>query len=292
MSWYSKYLSVIGKPIATVSPQILSEIQNNIQQLSWNDHPLASIVVIAHNEEHTLLSCLWSLSDNICDFPIEIIGVDNNSTDSTPNIFDAAGIRWFWEKNKSCGYARQCGLTNARGKYYLSIDSDILYPRAYIQTMVNHLRKPGIVAISSRYNYIPDNRHGRFTLKIYEMLRDTNLFLQSFQRPELSVRGGVFAYNLKYGRAVGYRVDIIAGEDGSMALGLKRYGKVIFIYRRKARAATFIDRGNSKERLFKNFLAGVLKSLKSPWRYFIKKRAYEDKPFNLIRTTENCDLIK
>lgn len=288
MSWYSRYLSVSGKPLDMVSDKVLSEIKNKIRRLNY-DKPVASVVVIAHNEETTLLSCLWSLSENICNFPIEIIGVDNNSTDRTREVFDAVGVKCFWEEKKSCGYARQCGLNHAKGNYYLSIDSDILYPKQYIQTMVDHLRKPGISAVSSRYNYIPDNRHRRFSLKVYEFLREAHVFCQSFQRPELSVRGGVFAYKTEYGRRVGYRVDIITGEDGSMALGLKEYGKVRLIYNQKARAVTYISRASRKESLSKNLLNGILKSIRSPGRYFVKKSVYKDKPSNLINAVKNSD---
>jgi glycosyltransferase involved in cell wall biosynthesis len=243
---------------------------------------VASIVVIAHNEENTLLSCLWSLSENICDFPIEIIGVNNNSTDRTAEIFDALGVPWFWEERKSCGYARQCGLNHARGKYYISIDSDILYPPKYVQTMVDCLREPGIVAVSSRYSYIPDKKHSKVALTIYEFLRDKHIFLQSINRPEISVRGGVLAYDKELGLRVGYRVEIKVGEDGSMALGLKKYGRIKLINDRKARAMTFTRTLDAKGSIFYNLKAAALRYLKSPSRYFIKKEKYDDVESNLL----------
>lgn len=282
MKWYAQYLSVFGKPLDRVSEETLSIIRNNIRQKRSDDRPLVTVAVIAHNEETTMLSCLWSLSENICDFPIEIIGVDNNSTDRTKDVFASVGIRCFWEEKKSCGYARQCGLDHAKGKYFLSIDSDMLYPKSYIQTMVKHLRESGTVAVSSRYDYIPDKNHNRLLLTIYECLRDMNIFFQAFQRPEISVRGAVLGYVTKYGRQVGYRVDIIAGEDGSMALGLKNYGRIKLIYGRKARAVTYIVRGNAAENLYRNFFRGVVKSIKNPLRYFTKKSKYEDRPSNKI----------
>ena len=41
-----------------------------------------------------------------------------------------------------------------------------------------------------------------------------------------NVRGMVFAFQTDTAHKVGFRTDIIRGEDGSLALGLKKYGKI------------------------------------------------------------------
>ena len=89
------------------------------------------------------------------------------------------------EYEHSCGYARRCGLNHARGKYYICIDSDTMYPKKYIETLVKTLEKPDTVAVSSLWSYIPDKQHPWLAVKIYEFLRDLHLLLQSFKRPEL-----------------------------------------------------------------------------------------------------------
>lgn len=75
MVWYFKYLKVFEKPFNTVSQDIIDEVRNKLQLLQSPDPHLW--VIIAHNEQTRLLSCLWSLSDTICKYNIEIIGVDN-----------------------------------------------------------------------------------------------------------------------------------------------------------------------------------------------------------------------
>ena len=42
---------------------------------------LASIVVIGYNEKMHLQEFLWAISEIKCKCPVEIIGVDNDSTD-------------------------------------------------------------------------------------------------------------------------------------------------------------------------------------------------------------------
>ncbi|BDW78250.1 hypothetical protein BFINE_40450 [Bacteroides finegoldii DSM 17565] len=51
-------------------------------------------------------------------------------------------------------------------------------------------------------------------LKLYEATRDLHLWLQSFKRPELSVRGLVFAYRTDLARKTGIRTDIIRARTG------------------------------------------------------------------------------
>ena len=66
------------------------------------------------------------------------------------------------------------------------------------------LEQPGVVGVSSLWSYIPDKDHSSFGLKIYEAARDLHLWMQSFKRPELSVRGLVFAYTQSMPRKRAY----------------------------------------------------------------------------------------
>ena len=86
MKWYSKYLQVYEQPFASAPPEVVGFVKKKLRKLSENKQPLASVVLICHNEETRLLSCLWSLCDNECDFPIEILAVNNNSTDRTEAV--------------------------------------------------------------------------------------------------------------------------------------------------------------------------------------------------------------
>jgi glycosyltransferase involved in cell wall biosynthesis len=282
MSWYKKYLSVYEKSLSETPKKTISEIRSKLKKLEC-ENPLVSVVVIAHNEEKRLLGCLWSLSETTCKYPLEIIGVNNNSTDRTADVFEAVGLTYYMELQQSCGYARRCGLEHAKGKYYICIDSDTMYPPRYIETIVDELKKPGVVAVSSLWSYIPDKDHPWWGLKIYEFLRDTHLFIQSFKRPEYSVRGLVFAYEIEYGRKVGYRVDIKRGEDGSMAFGLKKYGKIAFERKPRARAVTGYGTVSADGSFFNSFKIRIIKYLKGFRKYFTSIKEVKDEDSNLIK---------
>jgi len=280
MPWYSKYLTVFEKPFEDAPATVVEEVKRKLQQMR-SEYPIATLVVIAHNEETRLLSCLWSLSDNLFSYPIEIIGVNNNSSDNTAEIFKKLCITTYFEPKKGAGFARACGLLHARGKYYLSLDSDTLYPPYYIETIINSLIKPGIVGVCSLLSILPNNQHSWLGLFIYEFFRDIHIRAQFYKRPELSARGAASAFQTKFGRKVGYRGDLIRGEDGSMILGLKKFGKIKLITSRKARALTPVNFSESDKSLLRRFLRLALQSMQKFSTYLTKKEYYEDDPSNI-----------
>lgn len=279
--WYDKYLSVYGKPFSEVPHDVVEGTRERLAKLQ-SENPLASIVVIGYNEETHLQACLWAISDIVCNYPVEVIGVDNDSNDRTAEIFEKSGIPYYTEYQHSCGYARRCGLQHARGKFYFDVDSDTLYPPLYYELMIEQLLKPGVVAVSATWTYFPDEKHGKLGLKLFELCRDLFLYVQHFKRPELSVRGLVFAYNADYGRKEEYRVDIIRGEDGSMALSLKKYGKIKFVRDRRCRAITGYGTIGDQS-LWQSFVQHVKIQSKGISRIFYKKDHYEDSDDNLVK---------
>ena len=227
---------------------------------------------------------MWSLSDLKSRYPIEIIGVNNNSIDKTEEIFKKSGIRYFNEQKNGCGFARLCGLKQARGKYHLNIDADTLYPSDYVDVMVSALKEKGVVAASASWGYIPDKDHSRFSIWLYTCARDIFLFVQSIKRPELSVRGLVFAYHTELAQKVGIRTDIIRGEDGSLALGLKKFGKIAFVRDKKAKAMTGYGTLSADGTLFESFKVRSKRALKNFLLVFSKSDSYKDEDSNLIKS--------
>ena len=141
MEWYDKYLSIYEKPYSEVPQTVVEGCRERLAKLQSNE-PLVSIVIVAYNEERRLPACLWSLSEQQCKYPIEFIGVDNESKDRTAEIYQAFGVPYYTEHQHTCGYARQCGLNQAKGRITMCIDCDTMYPPHYIELMVDNLQQP------------------------------------------------------------------------------------------------------------------------------------------------------
>ena len=281
VSWYDKYLSIYGKSLDDIPEETLDDIKGKLTR-KQNSNPLVSVVVIAYNEERRLAACLWSLSELQTQYPIEILGVNNNSKDRTEEVYQRLGLPYFNEQKQSPGYARQCGLEHTKGKFHFCIDADTFYPPRYVDLMMTKLIKPDVSCVSSFWSFFPDEKHSRFGLFLFELIRDAFLFVQHFKRPELCVRGMVFAFNVEYARQVKIRTDIRRGEDGSLALSLKPYGKIAFLYHRDARPVTGYGTIGSQS-LWQSFVQHVKIQGKGISRIFFKKDHYEDSEDNLVK---------
>ena len=278
--WYDKYLSIYGKSFEDIPNSVLDEIKGKLAA-KQSAEPLISIVVIAYNEEKRLAACLWSLSELQTKYPVEILGVNNNSKDRTEEMYQRLGLPYFNETQQSPGFARQCGLEHAKGKYHFCIDADTFYPPRYVDLMMTKLECPDVSCVSSFWSFFPDERHSTLGLFFFELIRDTFLWVQHFKRPELCVRGMVFAFKTDLARQVKIRTDIRRGEDGSLALSLKPYGKIAFLYNRKARPVTgygTLNEGNLLHSLWNR----ARFQMKGISRIFYKIDYYEDTEENMM----------
>lgn len=279
-NWYDKYLSIYGKSPEEISDSVWDEIKSKLAQKQSRE-PLVSVVVIAYNEEKRLAACLWSLSDLQTKYPIEILGVNNNSKDRTEEVYQRLDLPYYNETQQSPGFARQCGLEHAKGKYHFCIDADTFYPHRYVDLMMTKLERPDVSCVSSFWSFFPDENHSRFGLFLFELIRDTFLWVQHFKRPELCVRGMVFAFKTDLAQKVKIRTDIRRGEDGSLALSLKPYGKIAFLYNKKARPITGYGTLNESS-LLHSLWNRIRVQMKGFSRIFYKTDHYEDTDDNMM----------
>lgn len=91
--------------------------------------PILTIVVCTYNREDWLPSCLSSLESQCDDDSIEVLLIDNNSTDATATIaHDFAerlpNFRYIFEGVQGLSHARNRGFREARGQFVAYIDDD------------------------------------------------------------------------------------------------------------------------------------------------------------------------
>lgn len=90
--------------------------------------PRYSIIVPAYNEGGFLAATLTAIMESTAALggPVEVIVVDNNSTDSTAAIARDFGARVVAEPINQISRARNAGARAARGPYLIFIDADTL----------------------------------------------------------------------------------------------------------------------------------------------------------------------
>ncbi len=114
-----------------------------------------SVVVPAYNEEKYIGACLQSLLENAPNAFLEIIVVDNASTDGTARVAKQfPGVRVVPEPKKGLTQARQRGLLEAQGTHIAYLDADTRLSPSWLRTVrKNFAANPNLVALSGPYDY-------------------------------------------------------------------------------------------------------------------------------------------
>jgi peptidoglycan/xylan/chitin deacetylase (PgdA/CDA1 family) len=121
-----------------------------------------SIVVPAYNEAELLPGCLASLLAQDYAGPIEILVVDNASTDGTADVARGLGVRVVPEPVRGYGRALRRGFASATGNVICATDADTIVPRDWISRFVfAYDAHPDVVAVGGGIEFTNANLKGR-----------------------------------------------------------------------------------------------------------------------------------
>lgn len=113
--------------------------------------PLVSIVITTKNEEKNIANCLKSIQEQTYK-NIEIIVVDNNSTDKTKSLChpDRSGripLRFF-SHGPERSAQRNFGVKKAKGEYILYLDADMILSKDIIKNCIKRVQNnPDVIAL-------------------------------------------------------------------------------------------------------------------------------------------------
>lgn len=103
--------------------------------------PMATVVVPVYNTACWLQEALDSIDQQECRSDLEVILVDDGSTDESPQISQryarsAPAARYVRQQNAGLGAARNHGMRLATGRYLAFLDSDDIYPPRALDTLI------------------------------------------------------------------------------------------------------------------------------------------------------------
>ncbi len=266
--WLAKFQFPF-KRFEDITEETFSQINKKLMQLS-HPSPLVSIVIIAWNEETNILRCIASLSETVTDYPLEIIVVNNNSTDKTQNTIDRLSVNALIERKQGAGPARQKGQEHARGKYILTADADCIYPPHWVNEMVRILARPHVVCVYGRYSFISEIGFPRWKLSVFEKMKDIMAEIRHFRQPYFNCFGISMGYIREYGLKIGFITENRRGEDGQLCLDLMQYGKISQVRAAKARVWTDVrtlQKDGSFFNVIYNRIVADLKRFKYNFKY-------------------------
>lgn len=203
-------------------------IHSNMKKIQ-SDSPDITVIIPAYNEEDTILRTLSSLSKSRTTQKVEILVVDNNSTDRTADLIKMSGARYLFEAEQGVKHARTAGLMAARGKFILNADADSIYSPYWIDLMTLPLRNDKVACTYGRFAFFPENDTSRSYYFFYESFGD--LYKRTIQKLKDEAMY-VYGCSSGYRKAQGVLVDAYehppgSNEDGYLGLKLReKFGRL------------------------------------------------------------------
>ena len=128
-----------------------------------------SVIIVNYNTKQLLSDCLKSINEKTVDIEYEVIVVDNDSHDGSQEMLkrDFRWVRLIESKeNLGFGKANNLGMRNARGKYFLLLNSDTILVNNALKEFYDYSEcHPGFGALGSILldkDLKPCHSYGRF----------------------------------------------------------------------------------------------------------------------------------
>lgn len=131
--------------------------------------PTISVIVPAMNAEATLSACLDALGNQDGTAPpFEVIVVDDGSTDDTPSIAEAAGVRVERISHTGAAAARNRGVQVARAPLLLFTDADCIPSPDWVSRLSAPFADPSVAGARGVYRTRQSALVARFVQLEYE----------------------------------------------------------------------------------------------------------------------------
>jgi lipopolysaccharide/colanic/teichoic acid biosynthesis glycosyltransferase/glycosyltransferase involved in cell wall biosynthesis len=187
-----------------------------------------SIVIPARNAASSIQACLKAvLAQENLEHELEVILVDDGSTDNTAKLAESLGVRVIRQVNAGPAAARNAGANQARGEIVAFTDADCVPAADWLSHLIQPLTTPDIVGAKGAYRTRQTALVARFVQQEYES-KYARLAKQRFidfvDTYSAAYRRDVFLEN--GGFDVAFPVPSVEDQEFSFRLARKGYHMV------------------------------------------------------------------
>lgn len=245
---------------------------------TWPAPPPVTVIVPAYNEEAGIQATVLSLVDTTYEGDLEILVVDDGSTDRTAELAAELGhprVRVIRRPNGGKPAALNTGLMQARHELVVMVDGDTVFEPATIGNLVRQLADPAVGAVSG--NTKVGNRRGMIgRWQHIEYVIGFNLDRRAFELLDCmaTVPGAIGAFRRSALLALGGVSTDTLAEDTDLTMALCRAGWRV-VYEEKALAWT--EAPTSLGQLWKQRYRWCYGTLQAMWKH--RRAVLERGPF-------------
>jgi glycosyltransferase involved in cell wall biosynthesis len=213
--------------LATIWILLHQQPMTSVQKATQAPRPTISLVIPAYNEQDYLPACLDAVVRNLGGQAMEIIVVDNNSTDGTRQVVERyPGVTYVFEPRKGITRARQRGYQAASGDIIAYIDADTRPRAGWIEQIWQQFgANPDLACLSGPYSFYDLSGIRNMITSGWFVLAQPLYKITGYM-----LVGGNFAIRSDVlDKMGGFDSSIeFYGEDVDIAKRARRHGKVLF----------------------------------------------------------------
>jgi len=163
------YLLVYRWQILPVKETILNNALKNRISFTKSSSLQLSVIIVNFNVKYFLEQCLCSVVKAGKNIEMEIIVVDNRSTDNSRDFFKDRfeTVKFIWNtENEGFSKANNTGLKQATGEYILFLNPDTILPEDCLQNCLavfhqhNNIGAVGVHMIDGSGNFLKESKRG------------------------------------------------------------------------------------------------------------------------------------
>lgn len=181
-----------------------------------------TVVIPAFNEQIHLGRTLQALHTSIkgCTVPVQVIVVDNESSDATAKIAREAGAEVVPEKVHNVARVRNTGARAASGDVLVFLDADTLVPPGFLPRVAEEMSAPECCGGTADISHQPSSKIVRAYLLGWRVVGRILRMAQGAAQ---------FCRREAFDRLGGYDESLYMGEDVDFYWRLRKLGMVKFL---------------------------------------------------------------